>query len=263
MTESGSPTVVTVGAVRSVVVGLANGATGVVVADDALLIREAVARIVERAPSLELLASCADGDELLAAIEHTGPDVVVTDIRMPPTGTDEGIAIAHRLRDTHPAIGVVVLSQFADPAFVLALFDAGSARRAYLLKERINDPQQLLEAIDAVAAGGSIVDPAVVELLVVAHAPGPETPLGELTPRELEVLAQVAQGKSNAAIAESLVVTKRAVEKHINAIFSKLGLAHADGISQRVTAALLFLSEVPAAGGDVSPLHNGRGADAR
>jgi DNA-binding NarL/FixJ family response regulator len=253
-------------------VGRANGAKGVVVADDALLIREAVARIVERAPSLQLLASCADGDELLAAIEYSDPDVVVTDIRMPPSGTDEGIAIAHRLRETHPAIGVVVLSQFADPAFVLALFEAGSARRAYLLKERINDPQQLLEAIDAVAAGGSIVDPAVVELLVASHTPRPQAPLGDLTPRELEVLAQVAQGRSNAAIAESLVVTKRAVEKHINAIFSKLDLAHVDGISQRVAAALLFLSETRsrAAGtgaqlgngrGGASQLGNGRGAD--
>jgi DNA-binding NarL/FixJ family response regulator len=242
-------------------VGRANGAKGVVVADDALLIREAVARIVERAPSLRLLASCADGDELLAAIESSDPDVVVTDIRMPPTGADEGIAIAHRLRRTHPSIGVVVLSQFADPAFVLALFEAGSARRAYLLKERINDPQQLLEAIDAVAAGGSIVDPAVVELLVASHSPGAQAPLGDLTPRELEVLAQVAQGRSNAAIAESLVVTKRAVEKHINAIFSKLGLANVDGISQRVAAALLFLSETPSRAGGASRLGNGRGAD--
>jgi DNA-binding NarL/FixJ family response regulator len=216
------------------------------VADDTLLVREAVARIVERAPNLRLLDSCVDADALWASIDRRSPDVVVTDIRMPPTGTDEGIAIAHRLRRSHPDTGVVVLSQFADPEFVLALFDAGSARRAYLLKERINDPQELIGAIDAVAAGGSIVDPAVVELLVSAHRPR-SSPLSELTPRELQVLAQVAQGKSNAAIAEALVLTKRAVEKHINAIFSKLDLAHADGISQRVKAALLFLSEAPGA----------------
>jgi DNA-binding NarL/FixJ family response regulator len=228
----------------------ANGTTRVVVADDTLLVREAVARIVERAPELELLDSCEDQATLLAAIDRTRPDVVVTDIRMPPTGTDEGIAVAHRLRESHPQTGVVVLSQFADPAFALALFDAGSARRAYLLKERINDPQQLVGAIEAVAAGGSVVDPAVVELLVAAHRPRPQSPLGELTPRELEVLAQVAQGKSNAAIADALVLTKRAVEKHINAIFAKLDLAHVDGISQRVKATLLFLAETPAAGPD-------------
>jgi DNA-binding NarL/FixJ family response regulator len=225
----------------------------VVVADDTLLVREAVARIVERAPGLRLLDSCADQDSLLAAIERTAPDVVVTDIRMPPTQTDEGIAVAHRLRRTHPATGVVVLSQFADPAFALALLDGGSARRAYLLKERINDPQQLIGAIEAVAAGGSVVDPAVVELLVAAHRPRPQSSLGQLTPRELEVLAQVAQGKSNAAIADSLVLTKRAVEKHINAIFSKLDLAHVDGISQRVKATLLFLTEASLAPGERSP----------
>jgi DNA-binding NarL/FixJ family response regulator len=232
--------------VGSVVVARAHASTGVVVADDTLLVREAVARIVERAPGLRLLESCADQESLLAAIERTEPDVVVTDIRMPPTGTDEGIAVAHRLRRSRPGVGVVVLSQFADPAFALALLDAGSARRAYLLKERINDPQQLIAAIDAVAAGGSVVDPAVVELLVASHRPRAESRLSELTPRELEVLAQVAQGKSNAAIADSLVLTKRAVEKHINAIFAKLDLAHVDGISQRVKATLLFLSETPA-----------------
>jgi DNA-binding NarL/FixJ family response regulator len=224
-------------------VATASGTTGVVVADDTLLVREAVARIVERASNLRLLASCADADSLLEAIDRTAPDVVVTDIRMPPTGTDEGIAVAHQLRRTHPETGVVVLSQFADPAFALALLDGGSARRAYLLKERINDPHQLTAAIEAVAAGGSVVDPAVIELLVAAHRPRTQSPLTDLTPRELEVLAQVAQGKSNAAIADSLVLTKRAVEKHINAIFAKLGLAHVDGISQRVKATLLFLSE--------------------
>ena len=219
------------------------GRHGVVIADDTLLVREAVARIVERSPGLRLLASCADADALRTAIDRRSPDVVVTDIRMPPTGTDEGIAIARGLRHSHPQTGVVVLSQFADPEFALALFDAGSARRAYLMKERINDPLELVGAIDAVAAGGSVVDPAVVELLVSAHRPRPQSTLSELTPRELEVLAQVAQGKSNAAIAQSLVLTKRAVEKHINAIFSKLDLAHVDGISQRVKAALMFLSE--------------------
>ena len=227
--------------------------TSVVVADDTLLVREAVARIVERTGSLRLLDSCADADALLAVIDAHEPDVVVTDIRMPPTQTDEGIAIAHRLRRSHPSTGVVVLSQFADPAFALALLDAGSARRAYLLKERINDPQQLVGAIAAVAAGGSVVDPAVVEMLVASHQPRQHSPLVELTPRELEVLSQIAQGKSNGAIAASLVLTKRAVEKHINAIFAKLGLAHADGISQRVKATLLFLSEAPPVAAKVAP----------
>jgi DNA-binding NarL/FixJ family response regulator len=161
---------------------------------------------------------------------------------MPPTGTDEGIQVARGLRVTHPEIGVVVLSQFADPGYVLALLESGSAGRAYLLKERVNDPGQVASAIEAVAAGGSAVDAKVIEVLVQAHTNDATSPLRDLTPREHEVLAELAQGKSNGAIAESLVLTKRAVEKHINAIFMKLDLAAPDDVSRRVKAALAYLA---------------------
>ena len=170
------------------------------------------------------------------------PDVVVTDIRMPPTNTDEGIRIANALRESHPDLGVVVLSQYDDPEYALALLADGSDRRAYLLKERVNDRLHLTSAIKAVAEGGSVIDPKIVERLVWATDHAEHSPINELTPRELEVLAGIAAGKSNTAIAESLVLTKRAVEKHINAIFLKLGLAHADDLSKRVTAALMFLA---------------------
>jgi DNA-binding NarL/FixJ family response regulator len=162
---------------------------------------------------------------------------------MPPTGTDEGVQVARELRTTHPEIGVVVLSQFADPDYVLALLESGSGGRAYLLKERVSDPRELAEAIRAVASGGSAVDSKVIEVLVQAHSNDASSPLRDLTPREHEVLAELAQGKSNGAIAESLVLTKRAVEKHINAIFMKLNLADPDGVSPRVKAMLAYLAD--------------------
>jgi DNA-binding NarL/FixJ family response regulator len=165
---------------------------------------------------------------------------------MPPEGDDAGIRIASRLRETHPRIGVVVLSQYSEPGFVLRLLDAGSEGRAYLLKERIADRSELTRAIRAVADGGSVIDPKIVEVLVRARSRSESSPLAEMTPRELDVLAAMAEGKSNAAIAEELVLTKRAIEKHINAIFLKLDLTYspdAEQISKRVTAALIFLAE--------------------
>jgi DNA-binding NarL/FixJ family response regulator len=186
---------------------------------------------------------CEDLDSLLAAIDGERPDVVVTDIRMPPTRTDEGIRVAARLRDTHPDIGVVVLSQYDDPAYALALLESGSEGRAYLLKERIHERAQLVTAVEEVARGGSVIDSKIVESLVGARSRLDNSPLAELTTREHEVLAEIAQGKSNAAIADSLVLTKRAVEKHINAIFMKLGLAQADDVSKRVKATLIFLTD--------------------
>ena len=161
---------------------------------------------------------------------------------MPPSGTDEGIEVAHRLRETHPEIGVVVLSQFAEPRYPLALLEQGSNGRAYLLKERVHDRAQLVSALQAVVAGESVIDPKVVEVLVGAQADRASSPLSELTAREYEVLAEIAQGKSNAAIADSLFLTKRAVEKHINAIFMKLKLSNADDVSRRVKATLMFLA---------------------
>jgi DNA-binding NarL/FixJ family response regulator len=192
------------------------------------------------------VAECADLDGVMAEVERERPDVVLTDIRMPPTNTDEGVQVAARLRGSHPDVGVVVLSQYTDPAYVRALLGDGSEGRAYLLKERVHDRRQVKEAIEAVAAGSSVVDPKVVEVLLAAKSHDERSRLAELTPREMEVLAAIAEGRSNTAIADSLVLTKRAVEKHINAIFLKLNLSHsedAERISPRVTAALLFLSE--------------------
>jgi DNA-binding NarL/FixJ family response regulator len=214
----------------------------VVIADDTYLVREALEQILAHADGIDVAGSCADRDSLLRAIEEEHPDVVLTDIRMPPTGTDEGIQVARQLRTTHPEIGVVVLSQFVDPGYVLTLLESGSAGRAYLLKERVSDPRELADAVKTVASGGSAVDSKVIEVLIRARRNGASSPLRDLTPREHEVLAELAQGKSNGAIAESLVLTKRAVEKHINAIFMKLNLAPPDDVSPRVKATLAYLA---------------------
>ena len=219
----------------------------VVLAEDSYLAREGIEQVLQAAPGIEVVATCDDLDSLLAAIQADAPDVVVTDIRMPPSNTDEGIRVAGQLRDTHPEIGVVVLSQHDEPEYALALLEAGSEGRAYLLKERIHERAQLATAVEEVARGGSVIDSKIVESLVGARSRAGDSPLAELTVREREVLAEIAQGKSNAAIAESLVLTKRAVEKHINAIFMKLGLAQADDVSKRVKAALIFLSDTQSA----------------
>jgi DNA-binding NarL/FixJ family response regulator len=215
--------------------------TRVVVAEDAYLVREAIELILAGAPEIEVVASCGDAEALLQAVDETRPDAVITDIRMPPSETDEGIRAAHVLRETHPEVGVVVLSQYAEPRYPLALLEGGSGGRAYLLKDSVHDRGQLVAAIQAVAAGESVIDSKVVEVLVEARAREAASPLSELTRREREVLAEIAQGKSNAAIAESLFLTKRAVEKHINAIFMKLKLSTPGDVSRRVTAALMFL----------------------
>jgi DNA-binding NarL/FixJ family response regulator len=222
----------------------------VVLADDSYLVREAITHVLSTAPQIDIVATCADGDALRAAVEQQLPDVVLTDIRMPPSGDDEGIAIANALRETHPTMGVVVVSQYADPRYGIALLEGGSDGRAYLLKERLHDRAQLVAALEAVAAGDSVIDSKVVEALIAARAHSEASPLADLTQRELEILSEIAQGKSNTAIAEHLVLTKRAVEKHINAIFLKLGLTQAEDFSRRVKAALIYLSqqqqEVPA-----------------
>ncbi len=215
----------------------------VALADDSLLVREAIERILEREDDVELVASCADGVALLAAVERERPAVVVTDVRMPPRFEDEGIGLARTLRETHPDIGVVVLSQYADPRLGLALLEHGSDGRAYLLKERVHDRRQLTSAIETVAHGGSVMDARVVEAMIAERSGRVDSRLAELSPRELEILGQIAQGKSNARIAQDLVLTKRAVEKHINAIFMKLGLSYAEDVSRRVQAALIYLAE--------------------
>jgi DNA-binding NarL/FixJ family response regulator len=215
----------------------------VVIADDSYLVREAIAHVLETEPGFVLVATCGDGESLLAAVEAERPDVVLTDIRMPPSGDDEGITVANRLRETYPDVGVVVVSQYANPRYGVALFEGGSERRAYLLKERLHHRSQLVGALSAVADGGSVVDSKVVEALISAQTHGEDSPLSELTPRELEILSEIAQGKSNQAIADQLVLSKRAVEKHINAIFLKLELTHDEDVSRRVKAALIYLSQ--------------------
>ncbi len=215
----------------------------VVVAEDAFLVREAVTRLLSDTPDVETVAAVADRATLMATVEAERPDVVVTDIRMPPTDSDEGIRVAAELRASHPRTGVVVLSQYAEPAYVLKLLENGSSGRAYLLKERVHHRGQLVDAVRAVHEGGSFIDPKVVELLARTRERSADSRLTVLTPRERETLAEIAQGKSNEAIAESLVLTKRAVEKHIHSIFMKLNLAYEQDVSKRVKAALLFLAD--------------------
>jgi DNA-binding NarL/FixJ family response regulator/DNA-binding winged helix-turn-helix (wHTH) protein len=216
--------------------------TRLVLAEDHYLLREGMKRLLETSPDLEIAAVCEDLDSLLAAVEAERPDVVVTDIRMPPGNLDEGIRASDRLRSEHPDIGVVVLSQYLVPAYALALFEAGTERRAYLLKERVQDIGQLVAAIQAVAEGGSVVDPKVVEALVAEQTGRERSPLNELTPRELDVLREMAEGKNNAAIAEALRLSERTVEKAIHSIFLKLGLAFETAVHKRVKAVIFYLS---------------------
>jgi DNA-binding NarL/FixJ family response regulator len=214
-----------------------------VLAEDHYLVREGVRSLLEAEPGLEVTAVCGDLDSLLEAVDRESPDVVVTDIRMPPGHSDEGIQAARRLRETNPDVGVVVLSQYANPSYALALLDTGSAGRAYVLKERVHDLDQLVAAIRAVAQGGSLIDPKVVDGLVAERARAATSPLGQLTARERDVLRKMAEGKNNASIAEDLVVTERSVEKIINSLFMKLGLTWEPAIHKRVKAVILYLAE--------------------
>jgi DNA-binding NarL/FixJ family response regulator len=217
----------------------------VVIGEDSAVVREGIQRMLERIDDIEVVSTSADFATLRAAIAESRPDVVLTDIRMPPTLTDEGIRIAVELRASAPEVGVVVLSQHVEPTYALALFEGGSSRRAYLLKERLRDSTELTRAIREVAGGGSVVDPLVVDELVAARSARENSPLRELTESETAILGMIAQGLSNAAIADELVVTKRAVERHINAIFLKLGLRDAEDVSRRVKAALVYLADQP------------------
>jgi DNA-binding NarL/FixJ family response regulator len=213
-----------------------------VIGEDDYLVAQGVQRILATQPDLEVVAACRDYHTLRTAVDREGPDVVLTDVRMPPTMSDEGIRLATELAVTSPQTGVVVLSQFDEPEYVLALLEGGAAGRAYLLKEKISDVDQLTAAIRAVASGGSLIDATVVERLVSARAR--RTPLGALTPRERDVLAAMARGLTNTAVADQLHIGVRAVEKHINVIFTKLGLDEDDRTHRRVLAVLTFLSDV-------------------
>jgi DNA-binding NarL/FixJ family response regulator len=214
----------------------------VLLGEDSYLASEGIARVLDRTDDIELVGVQGDLDALTAAIDEERPDVVLTDIRMPPTNTDEGIRLATALRSTHPDVGVVVLSQHVHPGYATALFEDGSDRRAYLLKERVKDQGELGRAVRCVAEGGSVIDPLVVENLLNARRVRERSQLDALTSRELEILGLIAEGRSNHAIAESLFVTKRAVERHINQIFMKLDLGESEDVSRRVKAVLLYLA---------------------
>lgn len=233
----------------------------VLVASETYLTRECMASILTAAAETELVAVCSDAQELEDAIEAVSPEVVLTDMPRPPSGGWDRARVAIRLRETSPEVGVVVLSRDAEPSLVLAVLDKGTARRAYLLTERIRSREELIGPIEAVARGGSALDPLIVDALVHARARAMRSRLSKLTPREREVLAEVARGKSNGAIAESLTLTKRAIEKHINSIFSKLDLEGND-MSRRVKATRIFLSEAGENEARVSALTEpGMGAD--
>ena len=215
----------------------------IVLAEDQYLVREGLRRLLESRDELEIAAVCGDLQSLLEAVAAERPDVVVTDIRMPPDSTDEGIQAANRLRETNPEVGVVVLSQYATPSYALALLKDGSEGRAYLLKERVSDLEQLVGAIDAVADRGSVLDPKVVEALVAENVRGDGSPLNDLTPRERDVLREMAEGKNNAAIGAALFLSERSVEKVIHSIFLKLGLTWEAAVHKRVKAVVLYLAE--------------------
>ena len=213
----------------------------VVLGEDSFLAREGIVSALEALDGIELAGAAGDLDSLRALVDAEAPDVVLTDIRMPPESTDEGIRLAIELRSSHPDVGVVVLSQHAEPAYATALFEHGSDRRAYLLKERVKDRDELRRALQEVADGGSVVDSRIVDELLAFQRQREDSKLDQLTPRELEILAMIAEGRSNSAIATQLVVTKRAVERHINAIFWKLDLGESEDVSRRVMAVLLYL----------------------
>lgn len=215
----------------------------VVLADDAFLVRSAVKHLLQGSPTIEVVGECADATETARICDQQRADLLITDIRMPPGGDDAGIQLAARLRESHPALGVIVLSTYADVTYALKLFESGSDSRGYLLKDRLRDRDQLLDAVTAVADGHSVIDPQIVEDLLRSRDTQKKSRIDQLTPREIETLALVAEGHSNAVIAERLVLTKRAVEKHVNAIFAKLELGDPEHVSRRVRAALIYLAD--------------------
>ena len=219
--------------------------TRIIVAEDNLLVREGLVSLLATVPELEVVGTCASLPELLESVERHRPEVVLTDIRMPPDHQDEGIRAAAMLRDTHPDIGVVVLSQFVEPAYALALFDDGTRGRGYVLKDRVDEVHRLAGAIETVRLGGSFIDDEVIDALVRSRTRMVDSPISVLTERELDVLTEMATGATNSVIASRLGVSEHAVEKHSNSIFAKLGLTEDIEINRRVKAVLVFLSGAP------------------
>ena len=219
----------------------------VVLADDHYLVREGTRSLLEDTGQVDVVATAADADQLRTAVAQHHPDVVITDIRMPPTHSTEGIQAAHEIRRKFPDTGVVALSQYVDGGYALELFKNGTDGLGYLLKERIGDLDELLAAIQAVADGGSTIDPRIVEALVQSRADAANSPLRHLTARELDVLREMAQGKNNAGVAAALHLSESAVEKHVSSIFLKLGVVEDSQISRRVAAVLTYLEDEPSA----------------
>jgi DNA-binding NarL/FixJ family response regulator len=215
----------------------------VVFAEDNYLVREGTAALLASSDEVDLVATASDLGGLLSAVEAERPDAVLTDIRMPPTNTTEGIDAARKIREQHPDVGVVVLSQYAEEDYAYELLKDGAAGLGYLLKERVADLEEIVRALNEVAKGGSVLDPRVVEALVARKDKLAHSPLAQLTDREREVLGHMAQGQNNSAIARSLFLTERAVEKHINSLFHKLDLSEEPDVHRRVMAVLAFLRD--------------------
>jgi len=213
----------------------------IIIADDDYLLREGTARLLSYVAGVDVLETVGTAEALVDAVRRLRPDAVLTDIRMPPGHQMEGIEAAHAIRRDHPRVGVVVLSHHAAPAYAMELFREGTAGLAYLLKERIGDVEEVVRALRETAEGGSVIDPRIVEALIVRRSRGEGSRLGELSARELEVLREMARGKTNAAIAQALVLSVSAVEKHVGAIFDKLGLTEEPALHRRVAAVLAYL----------------------
>ncbi|HUQ78546.1 MAG TPA: response regulator transcription factor [Patescibacteria group bacterium] len=215
----------------------------VVLAEDNYLVREGTRRLLESTGEVDVVAAVGTAEELLDAVERFRPNAVMTDIRMPPGHGTEGIEAAHEIRRRHPEIGVVILSQHADEGYVLELLRDGTDGYGYLLKERVGDRSELLRALRETARGGSVIDALLVEALVGRRRAETRSPLAELTARELDVLRLMAEGRSNAGIADALSLSESSIEKHTSVIFSKLGLSEEPQVHRRVAAVVTFLRE--------------------
>jgi DNA-binding NarL/FixJ family response regulator len=211
----------------------------VAIAEDSVLLREGLARLLEER-GFDVVAQCGDAEELMRKVRSHELDVVIVDIRLPPSHSDEGLQAALEIRASHPSVGVLVLSQYVEVGLAMKLLADSADRTGYLLKDRIGDVDEFLDSVQRVAAGGSAIDPIIVSTLLSRRRR--DDPLGELTPREREVLELMATGSSNQGIADKLVITLRAVEKYVSSIFGKLGLPSTGSESRRVLAVLLFLS---------------------